>query len=197
MRKSFLLCLFSILTAPIYPQIAPDASGRRYAKILGFELGKVTYQNLFTKLGSAALYSSGDASESEKRVHYYLKSEDVYLTFNSGEIDGDHIVSGLKLCRTRPKERFTANVTLKLMKEDIGGIRLGMSREQFLKFFPASVIWDLWIEFENVIPMTRKEIEQQHSTDPRYQAWTEIISITPVFRNGKLVEIAITKTTQY
>ncbi len=209
-----ILLLFSIfaLAMPVQPQIPYDVSGRSYPRIFGFELEKMTFPDIFAKLGPAKCYESGDAGNYDKRAHYYLKNPGAFLTFSSGEIDGGVLISVLKLSIAKPKEQFTVNTTVKLLHEDIGGIRLGMTREQLFKSIPASAILDkskpeydrytfeekkpdTFIVFENVIPMTEQESKQQKITDPKYQVWHELIMIVPVFRNGKLIEITISKTT--
>ena len=212
MRKSLLLLCIIAVAAPVQSQVAHDATGRSYAKIFGSELEKMTLHDVFTKLGSARCYESGDAAEYEKRAHYYLKKDSSFLTFTSGELDGGNRISALKLSTVKPKEGFTVNTEVKLIQEDLGGIRLGMSQEQLLNSIPASAIFnktnpeydsiiflgkkpDTLIRFENVIPMTGQEINQPKYKDLRYQAWHEFISIIPVFRDGKLAEIVIGKTT--
>ena len=209
-----ILLLFSIfaLAMPVQPQISNDASGRSYTRILGLELEKMTFPDVFVKLGPAKCYESGDAGDYDKRTHYYLKNNKAFLTFSSGEIDGGVRISVLKLSIVQPKEQFTVNATVKLLPEDIGGIRMGMTGEQLFKSIPASAILDkskpeydrytfkekkpdTFIVFENVIPMTGQGSQQQKITDPKYQVWHELIMIVPVFRNGKLIEITISKTT--
>ncbi len=212
MRKGLLLLCIIAAVAPVQSQVAQDASGRSYARIFGSELEKMTFHDVSAKLGTAKCYESGDAAEYEKRAHYYLKKDNIFLTFTSGELDGGNRVSGLKLSLIKPREEFTVNTDVKLVQDDIGGIRLGMTRDQLLKSFHASAIFDktrpeyekmvflgkkpgMLIRFENLIPMTGLEIEQQKIMKPQDQVWHEFISIIPVFKSGKLAEIVIGKTT--
>jgi hypothetical protein len=163
-------------------------------------------------LGTAVSIESGDAGDYEKRVNYFLKNDNIFLSFTSGEMGGGQYIDGLMVSSLKPPGKYVNNADYRLSGSDFGGIRLGITKERFFKSIPKRAILDkstprytsysfqgdkpdTLIEFENIIPMTKEESGRTHINDPEYQNWYEFISITPEFKNGKLVELTIIKVT--
>jgi hypothetical protein len=155
------------------------------------------------KLGKAEYYESGDAGEYEKRIHYLLKKENVYITFLSGEMGSGTTILEAIISLKKPKEKYTINNSISFSSKDFGGIKLGISRTSFFKFISPRATIDTSseksnkIEFLNKIPMTENEIKKLKVEDKEYQFYDESIYLHPFFEKSKLTELLIGRVTSW
>jgi len=213
MRKLFLLIIISVIYSFSTAQFLSDTTGRSFTKIFGFELGQTKFETIKSKFGIAKKKEIGDAGEYDKRIPLYLQNENIYITFISGEMGAQRkYVEGMILSLSKLSDLFTTDTSARLDAKDLGGIKLGMTKESFFKSIPPCAIIDksklkydtysfrdtqpdTLIEFDNKIPMTNQEIRKSGIHNLAYQTWDEIISMKPVFDKGRLSKISINKMT--
>ncbi len=155
-------------------------------------------------LGNAKIVETGDAGEYTASICYVVPNG--VVLFFAGELDGPkHNLGGFGFAKEtdrRPCAEWTASLATPNLF--IGGIKLGLSLEEFTNIVGAPVRMEgnkAYTFFENKRTMTEKEIlrlpkevqamvkrgEQQNYFDV-------VISIIATFSNGHLEELKIWKT---
>ena len=128
------------LTALVLPAMAGDV-GERFTSVLGLRLNIGTLNEVAARLGRTGLIEAGDSDEYEARM-CYLGSNGV-LSFISAsprlELSGfelrEAVTGTAEGCREL-HGRYAAEAG------QIGGLRLGMSKAEFVALVGDSVRWD-------------------------------------------------------
>ncbi len=139
-HQNIILLLWLFLFTNCYSQQSFDSTGRVFTKLYGIVLEKTTIKEAQKLLGRTKEYQDGDAASSSHRINYFIKKDDLYLTFDSGEMDGGETIGSFTFSLKQLKEKYVVNGKVFLSKTDLFGIRLGMSKYDFFKLFPARYI---------------------------------------------------------
>lgn len=199
MKKLSLLVLivFSNIIV-ISAQIIFDNTGRSYTKFMGLELEKSTIADCIAKYGDTKLIKAGDGACSSTRLNYYIKNENTYITFDSGEMGSDKYITSVILSNKKPAEAYKVIDKYQFSKTDFGKIRIGMKREEIINSF-KSLIWnnevgEVW--YLNKIPMPLK-VKNALKVDEKYALYDENIVLRFYFLNGILSKYSVIKVTSY
>jgi len=98
-----------------------DTTGTIFTELLKFELEKDSINTILKKNGQTIIYKDGDASESSTRINYFIKNENCYVTFDSGEMGGGDIVTCFILRAKNNGEDSKPISDLVFSKTDLGG----------------------------------------------------------------------------
>jgi hypothetical protein len=209
------MILFLILFTNCCAQQSFDTTGRAFTQLYGVTLEETTIEKAQSLLGSTKEYRDGDAALSSHRINYFIKKDNLYITFDAGEMGGGKRITSFRLSITPLKEKYTTNTKVFLSKTDLFGIRLGMSKYKFFKMFPNQYIMDTskqeyskmdfldrkkpdrFIYFYNKMPMKKKDIEYFHIENLQDAFYGESIDMIPTFKRDSLVKLDIGKTTSY
>ena len=124
----------------VFPAMAGDG-GERFTSFLGLRLNIGTLDEVAARLGRTGLIEAGDSDEYEARM-CYLGSDGVVSFISSSprlELSGFELreaVTGTAQGCRELHGRYAAEA------EQIGGLRLGMSKAQFAALVGDPVRWD-------------------------------------------------------
>lgn len=186
MNKYVLLFLIILIfiTKGLYSQTANI--GEKFTCFNSICLAKSTLTDVQVKLGKAKITETGDAGEYEAALYYYYPKENILIKFYSSELGGNEkeLVGytfkknmGAKLpagCKTVDK-----NIDL-----NVGGIYVGMKREDFMKLFSKTQQVN-----KNTDKFTFSHVEKLNGTD-----YDVTITIEGIFKNNRLDKFEIAKT---
>jgi hypothetical protein len=141
---NILIAIF--LTSAISDSIQQFKIKDEYVRVLGFELEQDKLENIQCKIASTKVFQSGDASSAETRINYYLRNENVYIVFASGEMGGGQDLTDVTMVTEIPEEAKT--IDTKLNQTDFCGVRIGDSRQQVEKKLGIKVTSDT-LRFDN------------------------------------------------
>ena len=196
-----IIILWFCLFANCYSQQSFDSTGRVFTKLYGVALEKTTIEEAKLLLGRTKEYQDGDAALSSHRINYFIKKDNLYITFDSGEMDGGEKIGSFTISLIPLKEKWAINGDVSLSKMDLFGIHLGMSKYDFLKLFSVQYIMDstkqeyrktefldckkpdCYIQFRNKVECLQNSFLE------------ECIMIIPTFKNDRLVTLNVGKTT--
>ena len=172
-----------MLSAPLQA----SESGEQFVTIGGITLGRATFQDVQTRLGRTNITKAADPHD--EQLCYLLPVGDTFLLFVSNDLGGpEHTLIGYEVRRgsgSRPASCLQLSATLAMPFEtDVGGIRLGMTRAQFLKVVGQPVKADRKIVMRE---FARKEPLNGRNYDI-------VIYIEGEFRGDKLRGFSVSKT---
>jgi len=211
--KNKIIILFIFLLTNCNAQYSFDSTGRVFSKLYGVKLEKATINEVQRLLGDAEIYQDGDAASSSTRVNYFIKKDNLYIVFDSGEMGGGVIINSFNISLIPVKEKYTINSRVSMSRKDLQGIHLGMSKIDFFKIFPSKYIMDSskqdydkigffdikkpdrFILFDNKIPMTKEDIKYFRIKNLKNAFFDETIWIIPTFKCDTLVELNVSKST--
>jgi hypothetical protein len=180
-----------------------DSTGDSYVNLFGFQVNKTTLSEVQKKIGGASVITDGDAGNSSKRINYFIKKSNCYITFDVSEMGGDETITAFILSSQKPNESFTEIKTLDLSPCDIGGLHLGMDFDDLKRIFGKdlkSYNNQPYIHFEKQIPLTEKEIVNltKHGVDvPKGACAIESTSIMISLQKNKAFKIVVMRNKSY
>jgi hypothetical protein len=198
----FLICLVVNLLAA--SSAFSQSAGEKYTVFQGFELGKITLNDIQRDLGNTTLIKTGDAGEFMAFVCYRTSSGLIY--FLSGELGGtEHGLLGFKFKKSASEHDCAAwPHKLPVPKLVLNGLQLGMNKTIFSKTLATKVTWENNIAtstFESRRKMTTTEIEKLNENDrqailagKQQDYFDVLVSIVGTFKHGKLISLQVWKT---
>ena len=201
MRAGLLLWAFAAVAGmATLPVGAEEGDGARFTSFLGFRLNIGTLDDVQGRLGRARLVESYDDGEYQASVCYL--GSDGMVSFLSGRDGGAMLgLLGFELqrsataaaqnCRQLPRHLADASRSL-------GGLRLGMSRQDFAALMGAPVQWDGDTGrclFQGEQPMSAGERAAYKDSPELNQrgSFNVLVTVTARFEDGQLVDVAVWK----
>jgi hypothetical protein len=127
-----ILATLVLLATPVTEQ-----SGERFTHFAGYDLGNATLAEVQTRYETSRVRERGDAAEYEAWICYAVPGAEIQ--FNSGEMGGGTDLLGFTISATAtandcPKPKIP-------LPEEISGIKLGISKNQFATLTKKPVEW--------------------------------------------------------
>jgi len=180
-------------------------TGEEFTRPLGFALVRTTLGDVQKKLGPAEMKEAGDAGGYEATVCYVVPDTKVLLIFKSGELGGNtHDLLGFSmrlLSDPPPMECLRLGISVtRTIDLSVGGLRLGMSREEFEKVLGKTevngegALARVFNRRERLSPERVKQfcvLDPSVEQDPYYDVQ---IFVDGRFANKKLIEVSVWKT---
>lgn len=186
MKKYFLTILFSLLftVQMLYSQTA--GSGEKFTSFNGICLAKSTLSDVQVKLGKGTITETGDAGGYEAALYYYYPKENILIKFYSSELGGaEKELVGYKFEKNMGAKLPAGCKTVdKNIDLNVGGIYVGMKREDFKKLFDKSQQVN-----KNTDKFRFSYVEKINGTD-----YDVMITIEGIFKNNRLDKFEIDKT---
>jgi hypothetical protein len=198
-----LFLVITVLTGSWSTALSQSA-GEKYTIFHGYELGKITLDNIQQDIGNATLSKTGDAGESMTSVCYRTPSGLIY--FLSSELGGSrHDLLGFEFKKSTSTNNCTAwQHKLPVPKLVLNGLQLGMNKASFSKTLGTKVSWKNNIAtstFESRRKMTTTEIEKLNENDrqavltgKQQDYFDVLVSIIGTFKHGRLISLQVWKT---
>ncbi len=200
MKSLFITVLAFSLIATSLPSRAEDVS--QFTKFAGFQLeSKLPLSEVEKRIGKANLIETGEAGEYEAKICYTTPNG--VVSFLSSEMGGpDHELLGFSIAnRTQESESTCRKPNPDKIPSDltIGGIRLGMTQQEFTATLGSKVQWKGntgRYHIQITEPLSPEELERVK------KLWSGIVerpyadvlvSIIGTFENGALIEYQIWK----
>jgi hypothetical protein len=179
---------------------AGEPPGERFTGLLGFRLAKSTLADVQRRFGGQ-LQESGDAGDYEARLCYVERAGGIMVAFSSGELGGsEHELLGFELSSSSTEGSDSCLLLddrhVQPAKFQVGGLRLGMGREEFARALGGiekQEPWGVGRLFQRRVPMTPAERAATQSS-PGYDQWDVFITVAGEFKGGVLVRLAVWKT---
>ena len=196
---SFSLLLMP-LTFPCNVQAA-DRHGEEFTTFMGFELNKVTLDDIQRKFGIATLFRPDESDHHDERICYI--SSDAIVSFISGEMGGsEHDLLEVEIEKRNPEkeQKFTPLPAQYSMIPTINGLHLGMGKNEFIKSFSTKIEWEEetgTASFDSEIPMSEEDLKKRNLGPNDRKFYDRMIYITGQFKKGKLVLLNVGKSETY
>ena len=177
-----------------------DTTGVIYTKLLNFELEVSTISDIFKKLGKSEIIISGDAGEYSKRFSYYLSSQNIFITFDVTEVGNYTTIHKYVLSESISDSLYQINSIIRINENDLGGLRIGMSRTKFLQIFGTLCRIDgdrIFISFHQKIPPETARKIKYIPDDSQIIFCDQSISLSAKFKNNKMIQLSLFKFTTY
>ena len=110
----------------------------KFTSFAGFDLGKATLNDVQKTYGMSRLRESGDAGEYKAWICYLVPAGEVQ--FNSGEMGAGSSLLGFTI--NAEKSADDCPTPVKPLPNEIGGIKLGISRKQFTSAVRHPIVWE-------------------------------------------------------
>jgi hypothetical protein len=196
----------------VIPLIAALATGAaaqqsdRFTRFAGCELGQATLSDVQQTLGPSQLHEAGDAGDYEAWICYLLPNGQV--EFNSGEMGAGTDLLGFTVSlhgRNKTCPRWPQ--TIPVPELQIGGIRLGISVQDFIAQLKAPIEWRGNIasgnyQFQRDPTQTEilalpQDVRAQARSKPDSVMLDVGITVEGTFENGRLVKLTTWKIESY
>ena len=196
-RSAMKYFIFLLLNIGVYDAIENHDRRYQYVRLFDFELERNKLSDILVRLGYSEIYRSGDASFASTRIHYYCAKESTYITFNSSEVGGGIYITEFILSKYKPngEESFKTLNDLRFQVKDIGGLRLGLSRNTISTILGEKTKITrakAEKEFYRRIKATENKSKKINAVEIYFD---ELISITCTFTEDRVTKIEIIKVT--
>lgn len=195
-----------IIALLLLPTLSFAEQGNEYTSFFGFTLNKGTLADIQEKLGKAPLIEKGDAGEYEASICYVVPSG-YTISFLSGELGGNnHKFLGYSVRKISENDNcnnclLINSLESKRFKPQIGKLRIGMTKKEFIKSFGKKINWlnenRGMISFESRRKMTTRELQKLTEKWPvvsEYPYFDIVISLTGKFSEGVMDAFIVWKT---
>lgn len=198
MRAGLLVLAFAAMAA--FPAGAQEGDGARFTSFLGFRLNLGTLDDVQGRLGHARLVESYEDGEYQASVCYL--GSDGMVSFLSGRDGGAMLgLLGFELrrstteaaqnCRQLPRHYADA-------ARNLGGLRLGMSRQDFAALMGGPVQWDgdtgrCLFQSEQAMSAGERVSYKDSPELSLRGSFSVLVTVTARFEEGQLVDVAVWK----
>lgn len=196
---SRLVLLACALAQQLSAQVPYDSTFSHYARLLNFTLEKSPIGEVQRELGKVQTNDGGDGGDRSERATYYFPLEKSYVTFDVTEMGSDSTILQFLLRSESNSEAFVTVHNKSFARSDLGGLRLGMRKEDFISQFKdhAETKGDtVYVQFWFIAGSEGclKRVEEFPDEIPKCDI---TLSLFARFADQRLCDLSIFKVTTY